>query len=100
MKPIGPTIWEKLGKNDEDQARQEEQDFLRDKAREFATGRGTLDLVKDECAWAPDHPGDAVEYDDLQSAALLPFPCPTGQCQRVSRPRLRGQRQQGDLHLR
>jgi hypothetical protein len=76
VKPIAPTIWEKLGRSEDDQARREEEDLLRDKAREFASGSGRLDLVEDEFAWAPDHSGDAAEHDELHSAALPPSQAP------------------------
>jgi len=72
VRPIFPSIWEKIGKSEQDIARRECEGQLRKDAEEFAAMHGWQTEFEEEQSFLPDYSGNETEWNDTVNAVAPP----------------------------
>ena len=72
VSPIFPTVWENIGKLEQDKARRKSEEMLKKHAEDFAREHGWLVEFWEEVNFVPDYSGSDNEWKQILSASSPP----------------------------
>jgi len=72
VSPIFPTIWERIGKSEVDEARRKTEERLKENAERFAQQHGWHEEYVEEQSYVPDYSENAREWEEIVGASAAP----------------------------